>query len=191
MVWSDPVPLGRNAAAMAGAVSAGGIFLQSAPDHRLRVLPVFLLRELALHRNLHGRRPRSGTAAGDHGRSGFCGARLVQDFFQPRGVELRHEDCGGGASAGLVRDDCGYRLAGNESNGHRTQRADSDDISQARRPVDPEISGEARIDRTELRLEQRTRAVSSASSYGTQSPIKMLVSCGAFAFRFDAQTNFL
>src|ERR1700758_3899910 len=40
----------------------------------IRLLPVFLFRELALHRDLYGRCPGAGVAAGHDRRSGFRGA---------------------------------------------------------------------------------------------------------------------
>ena len=60
MVRSHALPLGRHAAAVAGPISSGRVLLHATRDRRLRLLPVFLFRELALHGNLHGRRACHG-----------------------------------------------------------------------------------------------------------------------------------
>ena len=68
-------------------------------------------------------------------------------------------------------DDVGYRLAGKQSQ----KRKGSAGVPPAvARPSWP---------RTRQRYKRR-------NAYGTQSPIKIFVSCGALALRFDAHTNF-
>ena len=62
-------------------------FFRPTPDRWLCILPVLLLRELALHRNLHGRCSVAIASAGHHRRSRFRGARLLCHLFQPRRPE--------------------------------------------------------------------------------------------------------
>src|SRR6516162_865836 len=54
LVRPDVGIVGRDSVAMARAVPAGRLFLHAAADRVVRVLRVFLLRELALYRHLHG-----------------------------------------------------------------------------------------------------------------------------------------
>ena len=72
----------------------------------------------------------------------------------------------------MVRNDCGYRVAGE-------QGKDSESVAPA----------SCRLSRGHLGLAFAAIQMSKFS-YGTQSPIKMFVSCGAFAFRFEAHTSF-
>jgi hypothetical protein len=85
-------PVGRHAAAMAGPVSAGCIFLNATPNRWLRFLPFLLFRELALHRHLHGRRASPTAAAGHDRRSGLRGARLPRHLHEPWRPQPRHAD---------------------------------------------------------------------------------------------------
>lgn len=48
-------------------------------------------------------------------RFGLCGTRLLRHLFESRRAELRHEDRGGGALVGLVRNDRLCRMAGFQS----------------------------------------------------------------------------
>ena len=63
-------------------LTAGGLFLSRTPACGLRVLHVLLLRELAVHRNLHGGCSRHGVATRDDRRLRLCRARLEHDFFE-------------------------------------------------------------------------------------------------------------
>src|SRR5438045_3617793 len=64
MVRCNARPLGRHAAAVVGPVSARRILLYGTPAASVRVLRFFLLRKLALHRNLYGRCASADSAAG-------------------------------------------------------------------------------------------------------------------------------
>ena len=70
----------------------------------LRVLPVLLLRELALHGDLHGRRACHGFAPGYHRRSRLRRARLEHDIFKPGTSGLRHGHRRRRADTWLVRN---------------------------------------------------------------------------------------
>jgi hypothetical protein len=51
------------------------------------------------------------------------------------------------------------------------------------------ISGEGEVGVVEPGIDQHARE--ATNFYGTQSPIKMLVSCGALPLRLEAHTSFL
>src|SRR5580698_7747054 len=70
----------------------GGLFLSRTAARGLRFLLVLLLRELALHRHLHGRRPRHGVAPRNHWRSRLRRTRLEYDLHEPRSSALRYEN---------------------------------------------------------------------------------------------------
>jgi hypothetical protein len=68
------------------------------------VLHIFLLRKLALHRDLHGRRSRYGSAARNHRRPRVRRARLEHNFFKSKRSVLRHENRRSRELHGMVRN---------------------------------------------------------------------------------------
>src|SRR5579871_3365061 len=186
MVRSDPLPLGRDAAAVAGAVSVGRLFLLATASRWIRLLPFLLLRELAIYRNLYGGRAGTGAAARDDGRSGFCGARLPCNLHAVGRFELRHYDRGCRTDAGLVRDAGMRRVVSAPTAGTRRRKKCADHISPANDIPYREISRK----RGQNGLPPGSVHQRSTDSYGTQSAVKMLVSCVALAFRFEADTAF-
>src|ERR1019366_2642333 len=67
--------------------------------------------ELALHRNLHGRRSRHGFAPRYHRRLRLRRARLEHDLLESRASALRHQNRRHRSAHGMVRDAGQHRMA--------------------------------------------------------------------------------